>query len=455
MGKEQLDQFFRDKLQNRQFEFQEADWKEAEFLIEQQEAKKDKKRLFIWWWFLGIFLLLGISLGGYTLWKNYDSSNEDQTKRTTQVIVPDPMATEEGAATNKEAINKGQSALEAEQLSNVQNPSINPTINTPPTTAISADQSTNTKRSELIVDPTTNQNRQQKVAPPFKESNASGNKVLNENPTSSPLDTTKKSEAIVPVPPLEMLEKIQEDTTSLFQTAVATLNLWPTNTAGIDYEDYFEKQIIPRRKQKRLLYSLGIYSTVYPYPSDRSNPVVGFSAGMEMAYRLKGKWWLQSGLIYRHRVGTFSFTEESEVAQYRFGRSVETYRLRPSSLHYLELPVAISFKSRQHEIGLGVSLARLAGVRGEIVLVRLPEDVLTTSEPEVYDRGWISETGYKKWLVNLEARYTYQFHPRLAWSTKLSYTPGRIVNTLDDQPFEFSLEESNPFYLDIGFRVFF
>ena len=78
MSHNQIDNFFKEKLNSRKFEFQESYWKDAEFLIEQEEKYASWKRLGL---LLFFFLLGGLGLGTFTYFS-------PDTETSTAIVMP-------------------------------------------------------------------------------------------------------------------------------------------------------------------------------------------------------------------------------------------------------------------------------------------------------------------------------------------------------------------------------
>ncbi len=74
--RDDLDRFFRKKLEERHFEAQPAFWEEAERLLDQADNKPSKKRRFIWWYLLLIGILF---LGGISIYSNFNNSTSTNT----------------------------------------------------------------------------------------------------------------------------------------------------------------------------------------------------------------------------------------------------------------------------------------------------------------------------------------------------------------------------------------
>ena len=90
----QLDDFFKNKLQQRTFEYDDSAWEDARLLIEAEE--RSKRRRYLFFMFVGLSMLMLVGVSAYYLGRNTNTtkdkplinntSNQVDTKEETKII---------------------------------------------------------------------------------------------------------------------------------------------------------------------------------------------------------------------------------------------------------------------------------------------------------------------------------------------------------------------------------
>ncbi|MFQ5448718.1 MAG: outer membrane beta-barrel protein, partial [Saprospiraceae bacterium] len=179
--------------------------------------------------------------------------------------------------------------------------------------------------------------------------------------------------------------------------------------------------------------------------------IIGIQGGVVVEAALKHGWFVASGLQYQRRRGTFEASKMVTSRSYRFGLDVAEQQLRPSSLHYLQLPIKIGWQRRHHLLEGGLSLNYLAGVRGAKGSLERTGDLPPRKEFVAEQKGWIAEDGYKKWHVTTTVGYRYRVSRQLSFGLSANYVIGGILEKNYLPPAgNYLLKEDNRFYLRAG-----
>jgi hypothetical protein len=179
--------------------------------------------------------------------------------------------------------------------------------------------------------------------------------------------------------------------------------------------------------------------------------IIGFQAGVAVSANVKNGWFVASGLQYQRRTGTFEASKLTETRNYRFGLELASEQLRPSSLHYLQLPVKIGWQKRHHLLEGGFSLNYLAGIRGAKGSIERTGDVPPKKEFVPSQKGWIAEDGYKKWHVTATAGYCYRVSRQLSFGLSANYViRGILTKNYLPPAGNYLLKEDNRFFLSAG-----
>src|SRR5690606_32237516 len=83
-------------------------------------------------------------------------------------------------------------------------------------------------------------------------------------------------------------------------------------------------------------------------PKSGESLITGFYGGFVFQYDLDKNWFVASGIGYMRRDGHFEATKMTEMRNYRFGLELMESQLRPTSLHYVSVPLSVGWKKGHH-----------------------------------------------------------------------------------------------------------
>lgn len=465
-----FDKYFKNKLENRQFEMKPEFWEQAELLIEEDERKGGWRRGFIW---LSTLLLVGTV--GFFIWvKTVNPFTANSGKEVSMSVV------EEGSAAlgqKKESLSLAQTDENKDVLkSTIANDSNNQ--NTSDKKEISKNQLLNNAKLNNL-SATSNQNQipsgveSKSDFPKTIPSKSEDKNVVNDytKSNSNAEGTIKSSDAkesdtrkiFLPKVDAQESEGIrnEEKESVTFQEdksgdlpkdekpkgRLEITFISPLNTALKLNQDELLDLDLPKCWDPFSTwehFSFGVSAGVVGYPLiENSSPqrFIGFKAGVfgEYNFKQKGlvkKWSIGSELLYHYRTGNFLATKENVEVQYSFGRTTATNQLTPKNLHYAELPVYVKYHMKKASLELGGSFNYLAGVQGVL------------NQGGIETTGLIPRLGFKKYHANILFGAYYHMSNQLRFGVRANFTPGGILdNSLPNE----SLRESGPLYLT--FRV--
>jgi hypothetical protein len=182
---------------------------------------------------------------------------------------------------------------------------------------------------------------------------------------------------------------------------------------------------------------------------------LGQRLGIQLRRNLRSDWYIATGLQYHRRIGSFDASDLAQQRNYRFGLELDTIVLRPSSLHYVGLPISLGFDRNKHRIEGGISLDYLAGVRGEIGSYQ------KQGEPpikvfEASKTGWMITDGYNRFVPSAQFGYHYQIARRWSLGFNANFLLGSILDESYEQPFDsYRLKETGKlsFGAQITYRI--
>ncbi len=436
-----LDKYFRDNLSNRKFEPSEANWLAAERLLEANE--KRRKRRGIFWWFFTGFVGLSVIVATLTYQRlNTDKGQADllesgrlkQTATTTPTISLDEV---EGDSIAKSANNTGtkieaKNTLQSGATGNNAGTQRSST-NMPIATQKIENQSIKNGASKL------------NSSTPNKEwaFGKRGNQAI-EQPNSQQIEQhlmdNKKAETPSLAPSSQMEELQFERVSDLAKLADLQPYVYGIKTNKI-LKTTTQKIEVHRSNQWQLcLYGAQMGQ---PTPEKGEKLLLGQQAGILIRRNIGDNWFIASGLAYQRRVGSFDATQTANQRNYRFGLEQETLLLRPSSLHYLKLPVLVGLEYGKHQLMAGISLDYLSGVYGETGSYQKQGEPPIKAFKRIKS-GWVTSDGYRKTLPSLQFGYHYALTKYWHLGATANYTIGGIVDKNYDVPSgNFRLKEAN------------
>ncbi|MCR9288845.1 MAG: outer membrane beta-barrel protein [Bacteroidetes bacterium] len=467
-----LDNFYKEKLNKREFEFDESLWLQAEELIVADEKKK-KKRAIVWW-ILGGVLLISM-IGGGLMLQNLNSNSGDLIKADYQDkaanIMDEKFSTNE--STHEEAIEKvnmeSSEKLEATTkkntailLPNTQKP--NPTNKNKP--------SSKPEASEIIDDKI-----EQRVEIPIAISDTKENSTiekesentLNAHTTDeiANTNTQEKASGISESSVVKSGSAVEEIPKRITEN-IAQVSLLKLNPFFIK-ETKEIKALTTFKPEKTRKLQIGLVGSLVYFPNSKLDSELNYKGGMSIGVPLVGRWSLGTELSY------FVFKEEMEAigespqAAFGYSGDYDTYQLRPSSLHFLNLPIYAKYQLGYHALECGLAFDYLLGARGELVLedhlqswerddvqnqkyiqsVAVAASVngqnenlndIRYTENGVVQKGWLDDSALNKIQTQLLLGYNYRFNSKTALGIRAQYRLTNYNNPNND----FETTETDP-----------
>ncbi|HMR43254.1 MAG TPA: porin family protein [Saprospiraceae bacterium] len=335
-----FDSFFKNKLEQKNWQPSEANWQDALALIRREKQKK-KRRIFFFWFSTAAGILL-LSAG---LWLRLKTE-----------IPAGKMHAEQNQSAP-------QAALPVEKSANDSPEKVAEKI---------AQKNTATQTDSDYIPALT----EQRASSKFEKENTSKNTGLTAQkmiPTAPEIATPANAEIGE--------EKFFENKNDL-QIHVAPEAAPLTLPADIAYLEFpglqlFELQDVkfssfeaaPKievLKNKSLRFGLTGGAFFNPAFSKNEKNLLGFNAGFYAEKLMNDDWSAVVKLLYLQRFGTFEATQKTTQETYAFGLTKKQEMLRPTVLHYLNVPIEIHYKIiEKHRLGAGVFGQILLGTEAE------------------------------------------------------------------------------------------
>ena len=428
-----LDQFFKNKIQNRKFEFQEAYWDDAKKLI---DGDKKRRRRGGWLpWFLGLALVTVLSVGIYWLVVKSNSSRDLEASATSSAIVSEILKSEEGRGEEE----KENSSMASNTKTNNKNLSQNSGTNSSRDFEASSNFSGSTGTNTILksgftsknIDNISNTNLQDIDTPESKNAIA----IL--------ADTEEKKEEEDLIPRI-LMSPFDQMSLKTFERILIPGAPWS-----------IECDFKPNPKNKKWNFGWSIYSLLNSQKGE-DYFWVGGATGPGIQYRLNKRLSLQSDLLYRWRRGHFSPKEESKATTYSFGRTTETFRLNASEVHQIDWPIYLQFRNRRQMIEGGISVQFNLGLRGDLISEKslfpwerkqVGAAPANKTETSLVDTGWIQDANIRKVQFGLLLGYRYQLNRKINAGLQVRYDLNSIYKEmpldgkgkLDGSPLHFQI----------------
>lgn len=487
---EDFDDFIKGKLEQEPIAFNEAHWMKAAAMIEEDERKKRKSFL---WLIFGAQML--IALVGLLLWWNvavmdtYEADVQiatatqeqtDLTENHTQTAhradgVKIPQVDEPHQQTTTNTSEEPINAQPSSSSAIVNNSTIDTKLNTraqaelyslaqkqenlsqkPINSATEIETKTSiekhtakTTNAETIVLATATENAEQ-----------TGEQKQN-NTVDNPVTHTDLSSVNPDVVAAKDEHLISDETTEENTKAVAAKLV-----QKLEPIDFFNQALIAsyaKREKETFAFSLartdtkpavqskstsksniGFYgaASLYPYNQERADVLIAYTAGLDFNYHIQANLSLTTGLHYRWREGNFNGTQETQQDSFAFRKITTSHQLLASELHYLELPLRLSFTKNKHQLGVGLQYARLLGVYG-----KMHRNSNENMNYEVLERGWLADDRFQENRFDAVFSYRFELKKHFNIGVKAHYV---LNDWLRKGVASTTYSENKPFFIDIG-----
>ncbi|PCJ85984.1 MAG: hypothetical protein COA57_06865 [Flavobacteriales bacterium] len=427
-----IDRLFNQKLQKREFEFSEENWKAAEQLILADEKNKVSRRRGV----LAVFSIAGIAVAIFifSLFTNTDSSEQlvekpsnppiekaaekqkTQTLSDENTVVEDTqqptenksnsLSNEQTIQNQKSEINRTQEAVdktffEDEKLlttsvkatkPNTDNKQITKTKNKKNETGGKQDNRENTdafNQTSLVAG-----NQSQSQVKNKKEIIYDSNAEVyddEEIATQTISQEKEKHRKVIKMPSLKIslsgvfAKKAKEEELDANSKPLKDrLNWLRKGTAGLVFGPNL---------------SFGMQGT----ESTEANPVIGGQIGLRYSYRINDLFSMDAGLMYHLRGGLN--VQTSAVQQSMETPSKSTIiSTKTLYLQYLDIPLYFNYRSNRHNILLGMQYSQLLGAIDEIQ-TSIEENAQLISEST--ETKWRKNDSFNAYDLGLMAGYEY------------------------------------------------
>ncbi len=432
--KNNLDRYFRDNLRDREFEFNDVWWQQAEQLL---DANRRKRRAALAWQGAALLLLAAVLAGWWFLSENPTPVPIENSTQQADAKSPAGHGISKAFFQN----DQNQASEKPESASTSEDQTKNAILN--------SKKADNPQESAALTGVSAQKKeQQQQVAPPYptglkKETSPPENPASNAgNPAAQ---TENKSHAIVP-----------ENFDSTPETARRTKDLTAIPMLASPVLGDFLKNLnlssgdLNRSNFSRLAVGFTAAQLMQAGSASGEQLVIGHRAGLVLRYGFSKNWFVSSGLQYLRRGGTFEVSKAVESRRYRFGVEVDSQLLKPTSLHYASMPVMLGWQRGRHLLETGLQFEYLAGLRGSRGVFEKTTDLPPRRGFKTQQEGWLVEDGYKKITATVQLGYHYRVNRQLSFGASVNYTPGGILAKNYAPPTgRFLLKEADKFFITV------
>lgn len=448
----QLDNFFKNKLQQRSFEYDESAWEDARLLIEEQERSKKKRRFGFFFAALGLLMLVG--LGAYQLGKysNENSISPDATK-TRDFEIKDTKI-----ETIAQASDETQSNITAEELTVTKTPisKADKPIALPPKSSASnpKDIKIFRKQAEKSNNKNTILSNAQGVASTTTTNYIPTTTYINPNivaqatPQLSDIGTTSVRQNInISLLPIYLLQDLvgPNENTLDFVNLLPVMNNLPDPTSN-------------QPAKNNWYFGLRAGAALIPFN------FMDFEAGVEFGYHFNKNWSLAFQPKYQIQDLAESTVEESVVDEFGFGLRSSAYSLQSETVISIHFPLMLSYsfgnksfdlndaiakRFLKNKISIGAAYVYLDGITGSILQKE------GASQINEIQSGWLSSETFNRHNAEIMIGYHRYLTKRLAIGLQARY---RLRNQFSDRLTQLSPDiiAPNAFYfgLQLSHKLF-
>lgn len=365
MNNRQLENLIRRKLENRNFEFREAYWKEMETLIDlNEQGSAVPLKLNLLYWTLSLLVLPGL-LSAFML---ITTPSEKQVQATSTPVSSHQETALASARPLQQAVSDDKNSLSNASGKKIERNSV---------LSKTTDRYISGLEEKASISPSKR-----------KRSMASGNLTVNEsNETRAYLSggIAKKTEIAEEKKRNSFRgnSSMRRDADAAFNEAISfNYTFAPLLSGELESGSLPEDcRLLPgiceeTAKKSKVHGHFSIIAGVRGYEglrnsgTQKASPSISPVAGLKYSLGFNSRFSLHSAIQYGMRNGLNSFREYQKES-YSFGFTKELIRISYKELHYLELPLYAKYRLiKLHHLTAGLSLTYIPGVRTETYITR-------------------------------------------------------------------------------------
>lgn len=453
----QLDNFFKDKLQNRSYEYDESAWEEARLLIEKEEQKDRRKK---WLYILSSFFLL--SLVGLTafymgkssavLKKNATPQNKNiavaqsETKDNTTKTIESALAGSSLQRPAKQNINK--KAIVNNELENIK-------------ISKSTSKSTNQSRASIKkadqIGKINSDSQTQSTNNTFQKASGVASNTITSNIPNTTYYNPKRIASTTP----KQITKVEENQIKA-ESQVSTipslaLQSLANNEQAANIKDLLPGMLttndgIPSAPISNR-WSFGLRAGTAIVPSSFTD----FDGGAFAQYQVNRNVSISFQPHYTYQKTNQSEISENEILEFGFGLRTSAFTLSTESIRSLHAPIMVSYafgnsyfdllddvnkRYLRNRISVGVSYVYLDGVSGSI---RVKE---SASDVSALESGWLPSDSFNRHNAEVLVGYERFLTKRLSLGLMARYRFRDQFSTIFIQQ-NTSANQTDAFYLGL------
>ncbi len=384
MSDKGLDEIFRNKLTNRNFEFNHANWEAMEAMLD-----ADKKPAVYYWWTSAAVVLFGLLTAGIAIFQNPEmgadalpvSVTNDQVEEISLPTIP----------SNKEELNGFSKEENIASFSN----SLPENNSSPESGSVGSGTEGNAQNTNSNL--ASNHNGGEQI------SNAIPNNTI-----ASPGAQDESSASIVEQGfQIAFINLIEKPIPSINTSVNSDLSIAPTREYPFRGIRKFQRQ-----QEISMIAGAGIGPSFNGGENSKD-----WLIGLNYEYRFSFNWSVNAALSYSAKMSP-GIIQNSDSIFHSFSPERIITEMENSRLDYIEIPIQFtrSFNSK-HQIGLGVYSSVLFNVKTDVK--RTSITIKETKKSEFSESG-LSEN-FRQFDYGLTSSYSYQFNPMLSLGVQFKY----------------------------------
>ena len=444
----QLDNFFKNKLQNRTFEYDESAWEDARLLIEESEKNKKRKRWFLL--FSSVLLVLMVGVTAYYLGR----------ESVQPTIQPSPNVT----IADKDSNHNSSTTSIAELSEN------NIGLNSP---NLHAERKVFDAKKKIENSYSANERKKtrKRKNSSFKNLNTKDKLLQNALGVEGIVQSSNTPITTIYNPHIDATATQKQTNLSVIESSFSLDRLAATSplsnkTRYLDVmvnDDlssklpeliYTPDNLLSEKTTPKLFFGLRAGAAILP------TAFKNLDGGAFVQYNFNRNLSLSIQPHYNYQELSQLTTVESVIIN-GFGLRTSAFSLSPESIRSVHAPVLLSYsfgkkdlylkdvstkRFMKHKISAGVSYIYLDGITGSIL-----EKETSTASSSI-ESGWLAPSSFNRHNAEVLFGYEYFLTKRLSLGTMLRY---RLKNQFSDIFLQQNLTVAEPNALYIGLQAFY